>query len=336
MSRCLVTGATGFIGPRLVAQLQQAGHEAVCLVRSSSKTAALEELGVELVLGDVTQPDTLPAALEGVDAVYHLAGLTHAPKLEQYLAVNEAGTAHLAQASAAQVKPPVLLVVSSLAAAGPSPVGMPHTEATPAAPVSNYGTSKLAGEQAARVCADHVPTTILRPPVVFGPGDRDGLKLFKAIKSIRIHLVPNMSGLPLSLIHADDLAAAMIKAANQGERLVADASSDAGQGIYYAADPAASSYAEVGRMAAEAMGVKAWIFRRRKYPFLIPALLGDLKAQLTGKASVFGMDKLREASASGWVCDPSKAMSQLDFAPAASLVERYQQTAEWYRKAGWL
>jgi len=341
MPICLVTGASGFIGPRLVERLQQSGREVVCLVRGASKTERLTPLGVRLVVGDVTRPETLPPALKGVDEVYHLAGQLHASTLDAYLAVNERGTANLAQACAKQANPPVLVVVSSLAAAGPSLPGKPLTETDPPQPFSMYGKSKLASELAARKFAAEAPITIIRPPVVFGSGDRDGFLVFQGIRRTRLHIVPNKSGLPLSLVHADDLCHAIALAGEDGERLAAPTEGSAcsdgdATGLYYAADPNPSSWAEVGRMAARGMGTRVFVLKTRKWPLLIPALVGDMMGKLSGKPSVFGMDKLREANASGWVCSVDKAQQQLGFSPAASLEQRYAQTAEWYREAGWL
>ena len=203
--------------------------------------------------------------------------------------------------------------------------------------MSKYGKSKLAGEEAVRKFADRVPVTIVRPPVVFGPGDKDGFLVFQGIKRTRLHPVPNRSGLPVSLIHADDLCEAFYLAAERGERLATgdDSTDSKATGLYYAADPQPTTWAEVGRMAARGMGCRVLVLKTRKWPFLIPALVGDAIGKLTGKPSIFGMDKLREASQTGWVCAVDKAAEQLGFQPAASLEERYAQTAEWYRDAGW-
>jgi nucleoside-diphosphate-sugar epimerase len=347
MPTALVTGASGFIGPRLVMRLREAGLEVACLVRGTSRTERLEELGVRLVRGDVTDYQSLPAALEGIDQVYHLAGRTHARSLEDFLAVNEVGTYNLMEACARRESPPVVLAVSSLAAAGPSAPGRPHTEADPPLPISLYGRSKLAGELAARRFAADVPVTILRPPVVFGPGDRDGLNLFKGLKYTRVHVVPQRQGLPLSLIHADDLAEAMFLAVERGERVPAlddqqrhDSTclhdSKGLSGLYYAADAQQSSWAEAGRLAAAGLGVRVLVLRLRKFWFIPIALAGDAIGRITGKPSLFGMDKLREASASGWVCSSEKARSQLGFSTAKPLAERYRETAEWYKEEGWL
>lgn len=336
MPSVLVTGATGFIGTRLVERLVERGARVACLVRETSDTSRLEALGVDLRLGSLGDGASLGAALEGVDAVYHLAGLVHGARLEDFLKVNADGAERLCHAAAVQPTPPTVLLVSSLAATGPSPPGEPHDESTTPAPISFYGQSKLAGEHAARRLADRLPLSILRPPVVFGPGDRDGLMLFKTLRRFPLHLVPQMKGLPLSLVYVDDLVEAMIAVAERGERVAAGAEPDDPRGLYFAADPAASSYAEMGRLVGAALGKKVWVFCRRKYPFLPLAIAGDLIGKLRGKAPLFGMDKLREASASGWVCDPAKITTTLDWKPGAPLAERYRETLAWYREAGWL
>lgn len=331
MPTVLVTGATGFIGARLVERLLERGHRVACLVRQTSDTSRLERLGVERRVGSLGDEASLTAALQGVEAVYHLAGMVHGRRLEDFLEVNADGAERICRAAAAMSTPPVVLLVSSLAATGPSQPGQPHDEATTPAPVSFYGQSKLAGEHACRRYADRVPLSILRPPVVFGPGDRDGLLLFKTLRRFPIHFVPQMKGLPLSLIYVDDLVEAMIAVTERGKRVAPNSSPNDPCGLYFAADPAESSYADMGRMAAAALGKKIVVICRRKYPLLPLAIGGDIIGRIRGKAPLFGMDKLREASASGWVCDPTKIMTTLGWKPTAPLSDHYKETLAWYR-----
>src|SRR5260370_32338407 len=168
MARTLVTGATGFIGRHVVRRLLQRGDQVKCLVRGQS-TNGLASSEVELVFGDMTRPESLPAAVRGVDLVYHVAGATQVHTPGTYARVNSAGTRHLAQACARLLTPPKVVYVSSLAAAGPSLPDSPRREGQPPAPVSAYGRSKLAAEDHLKEVASFLPITIVRPPCVIGP-----------------------------------------------------------------------------------------------------------------------------------------------------------------------
>ena len=115
-----------------------------------------------------------------------------------------------------------LLLVSSLAAMGPSSPQRPRLESDLPAPVSHYGRSKLAGEQAARRWANEVPITVLRPPVVFGECDAATCEIFRPIARCGVHVVPSWRTHRVSLIHADDLLQAMVLAVQRGKRIIRD------------------------------------------------------------------------------------------------------------------
>src|SRR5262245_13144121 len=121
MVRVLVTGASGFIGQKLIEELLARDEQVSCLVRRTSHTEPLTRLGAQLVYGDVRDPDSVRAAVDGVQMVYHLAGVTRAFRSSEMMETNAEGLRSVAAACAAQRNPPVLLSVSSLAAAGPSP-----------------------------------------------------------------------------------------------------------------------------------------------------------------------------------------------------------------------
>ena len=191
----------------------------MCLVREKSWQGALEKLGARQIHGDVTQPETLTAVVADVDVVYQVAGLTRAGSLAQYLAVNEVGVRNMAEACRSRTTPPVVVVVSSLSAGGPvTDAQRPRVEADSPRPVSDYGRSKRAGEVAAEEFAGSVPITIVRPPMVIGPGDRLGLAMFKSILRFRAFMVPERRSL-FSILYVADLVAAVIAAAECGERL---------------------------------------------------------------------------------------------------------------------
>ena len=85
MDTILVTGATGFLGSHLFPRLLEAGHQVRCLVREGSRAYALRALGVELVIGDITDPESVPRSLEGVHTVIHFVGIIKEVKGATYL-----------------------------------------------------------------------------------------------------------------------------------------------------------------------------------------------------------------------------------------------------------
>jgi nucleoside-diphosphate-sugar epimerase len=151
--RALVTGAAGFLGACLSRRLVAEGHAVRALVRPGGAPDALAGLDVEVVRGDVTDPGSLPAAVRGVDVVFHLAGVRRAPRREEFLRVNVAGTRLLLEACAAHAPGLARFVLAgSIAATGPSAAG--RREEDPLAPVEAYGESKAEAERIAFSFAD--------------------------------------------------------------------------------------------------------------------------------------------------------------------------------------
>ncbi len=333
MSRVLVTGATGFIGKNLVAALAARGDDVTCLVRSTSSVAPLPK-ACRWATGDVTEPDSLPAAMAGVDVVYHLAGLTKANSYSHFCQVNEQGVRNVVAACAHRPTPPVVVIVSSLAAAGPTVEPRARTETDPLQPVSKYGRSKRAGELAAEALAAAVPITILRPPVVLGPGDVTGLALFRSIRRFRCYAVLRKPRV-LSVVHVADLVSATIGAAQRGQRLI-NQSSD-GHGYYFIAADEQLTFVELGRLVARAVGRPyAWKIRVPMAALWIAGAVGESLGQMTRRSRYMSLDRARDVAAGHWACSAEKAHRQLGFTVATPLAECIRQTAEWYRDHGWL
>ncbi|QDT03831.1 3 beta-hydroxysteroid dehydrogenase/Delta 5--_4-isomerase [Rubripirellula lacrimiformis] len=334
MNHALITGATGFIGRHLVERLIDRGQRVTCLARPHSNTQPLVEMGAEIATGDVTDRESIGSAMREVDVVYHLAGMTKGFRRGDFDRVNEQGTDNVASVCHEQSKPPVMVLVSSLAAAGPTTVGNPRTESDPAAPVSIYGFSKLAGEQAAIHYADKVPLTIVRPPIVLGEGDHDGFAMFDSIGRWGVHAVPNWTDDQVSVIDAKDLCAALAVAADSGTRV---SPSDPTAGIYFAANDETPTYAELGRMIGRSMG-RNNVFIARIPPAMMWTVAGisDLAGRIRRRPNILNWDKAREATSGSWTCSARKLRTDTGFQPAAPFAARLAQTTAWYIENGWM
>jgi nucleoside-diphosphate-sugar epimerase len=333
----LITGASGFIGQHLVRQLIERGDRVSCLVRATSRLDELRSSGAQFIVGDATDRADIERALAKSQAgvVFHLAGLVKALRPADFARVNAGGVEAVAAACAARAERPVLIIISSLAAAGPCAAGQPRGEGDSPAPVSAYGRSKLAGELAAARHAGEMEITIVRPPIVFGPGDRGVLEMFRPIAQRGIHVVPGRQERRVSLVHVADLVALLLLAAGEGERLRPDGTP--GQGIYYIAALEDPTYAELGQAMAKALGRNRATVVRLPGPVMrLIGLCGDALECVRKRPGWVNSDKIAEALAGSWTCSSAKARRQLGWFPAATLADRLRETAQWYRQTGWL
>ncbi len=140
-----VTGGTGFVGAHLVRALQERGDHVSCLVRRPELAERLGWRDVRLVRGDLDDPSALLQGCEGAELVFHVAGKIVARNALEFMATNRDGTANVLEA-AQEHGVTRFVLVSSLAAAGPTSPGHPIDETRPPAPVTDYGRSKLAAE----------------------------------------------------------------------------------------------------------------------------------------------------------------------------------------------
>lgn len=341
MNTVLVTGASGFVGSNLARRLVGRAERIRCLLRDPSKPGLLDAPGVEPATGSLRDAERLRSAIAGCDVVFHVAGRTAALRPDDYAADNVEGTRTVAEACAAQSQPPTLVIVSSLAAGGIGTIEQPRREADPEEPRSLYGRSKLAAERAATQLADRVPLTILRPPLVFGPGDRAGLQLYLTMRWLPLHMVPGWRGFPMSLVDVRDLCEGLIRAAERGERAVrsddpAEISSKGGRGVYYIGADRTITYRDFGLMSAQAAGWRVAALPLPRRTFWLAGVFGEVVGRVRGRPALVNYDKGREATAPGWVCDDAKIRRDLEYRPGAPLETQLAETVAWYRKEKWL
>jgi nucleoside-diphosphate-sugar epimerase len=327
MRKVLVTGASGFVGGHVVHALRSRGIAARCLVRKTSRLAFIEPLAPELAFGDVTQPETLVPAIEGIDSVVHCAGLTKAASRAEFLRVNEIGSRNLYAACEAQ-KHAIRKIVhlSSLAALGPSIDGKPVTEESIPHPVSDYGESKLSGQRVAESRMPVLPISIVMPPAVYGPNDVNFLIYFKFVARGVIPLI-GKSARYLSLIYVKDLARAV------AEILVADQTTGRS---YLVDDGSIHTWTSVANTIGEAMA-------RIPRPIHLPVaaarglgIMGDLYSKITGKASLISSQKIRELLPTSWTCSTQRICTELGFHPQYPLERGIRETLAWFKENKWL
>lgn len=326
----LVTGATGFIGRRLVEALRQKGYSVRVLARSREKFHSLfgsEDSSLRLLDGDLTAEAAIRDGLRGATHLFHLAGLTAASRPEQLYRVNHLAARALYQTVRATAPAGLrVLHVSTLAAAGPSAFPEPPDGFPEPRPVSHYGKSKLLGEQEAWQLADRFPATVIRPPAVFGPGDREMLPFFRLVNR---GIIP-VAGHPrkrFSLLYVDDLARALLAAA-ESDRTAGN--------IYYPCYAEPAGWLELGRLAASILGRRG---RQLSIPLLVFTTLAGINqwlAGLSGRQTRFNLEFAAELRQDYWVCSPASASRDFDFKPLRPLAEALTQTVSWYRDHGQL
>lgn len=325
----LLTGGSGFLGSHIAEQLSRAGRPVRALVRRSSNTRELEALpGVELVQGSVDDPASLERAVHGVTHVIHAAGVVKARSPADFHFVNAGGTVNLLEA--VRKHAPDLerfVLVSSLAAVGPSADGAPVACDCKPSPVTDYGRSKLGAERAVLAAKDDVPITIVRPPTIYGPRDREVLTLFKAA---RYGVLPVMGSTErgMSVVFGPDCAAACVSAL--------DARTPSGN-AYFVEDGRTRTLGELARVLETVLGTRAWFRLPIPRRALAAVATGsELFGALSGRAVMLTRDKCHELFAPHWVCDASDTRKDLGWEPKIPFDQGARITADWYRERGWL
>jgi nucleoside-diphosphate-sugar epimerase len=230
-------------------------------------------------------------------------------------------------------------MVSSLAAAGPSPDGRLRVESDQPTPVSEYGRSKRAGELAAERLAAEVPITVVRPPIVFGPMDRTSLPLFRPVARFGVQLTPGSARFRYSLIHVADLVRLLILAAQRGKRLAPwlGNGSSSSDGYYFAACERHPDYAELAQMIGALVGRSHVVTIPVATPLIwLVADSVEVASRLCRRPFILNHDKAAEVTAGSWTCSPDAAARELQFRVGASLEQRLGETIEWYREHQWL
>ncbi len=325
--RVLVTGGTGFVGSRVVPLLIRAGAQVTLLCRKTSHTENYPS-SVRVLRTDLrTSQDFLPALCE-CDIFIHMAALLFGLGWQDYLRANCGAAENLASMlrAAGDRGPEKVILVSSLAAAGPCDSNEGRVETQPCEPVSAYGWSKVITENIFKAAAGD-RLVILRPPIIYGSGDRGLLPVYRGLAK-GVGAVPGLGRrFPVSILHVDDMAQAVFLAC-----------SDKAHGIYHLSDGDVWSMAEFYQAAASELGVRAHIFHLPLWFMGLTAFASTAFARLLHasiaagcRAPNWNLDKYRESCQCGWVASNKRICEELDFKPTRNLQSGMQEAIAGYK-----
>lgn len=300
--RLAITGGTGFVGSHLINAALGAGHEINALTRREQQPRD----GVRWIGGDLSSRDALEKLVHAADAVIHVAGTINAHSAAEFEEGNVSGTlAMLAAATAGGVQR--FVHVSSLAAREPK--------------LSLYGASKQRSEEL--VMGSGLRWTVVRPPAVYGPGDKETLELFRMAR-LGLMLMPPRGR--VSVIHVGDLA----------RLLLALAAPAAPANCLFEPDDGRSggwTHGDFARALADAVGTKPTVISS---PGILLRLAAHADQLLRGEKAKLTVDRAAYFSHRNWVVEPKRSVPSALWKPQTGTAQGLKDTADWYRTHGWL
>lgn len=302
-----VTGATGFLGRRLVPALAARGWRVRILARRPPD-GSWGGAAPDVVIGDIEDSEALRRLADGADVVIHAAGLIKARSRAAFFAVNVDGARRVARAARGRR----MILVSSLAAREPG--------------LSNYAASKRAGETAARDGLGE-GLTVLRPPALYGPGDHETLGLFRLAATAPILPTPASRAARVALAHVDDVAAHIL------DRI--DGAWTPGTFAIGGHRPAGYGWREIFTTAAGAVGRAPPLAPAPAWLIAGAAAISEAVGRWRGAPVIFNRGKARELLHDDWSVRETEMVPGFR-PPCVELSAGFAETVAWYREHGWL
>lgn len=327
--KVLITGATGFIGSHVADILVGKGYDVYCLTRKTSNLQWLTSPAIRTVEGSLSNEESLYAAVQDADMVFHIAGLTSARNREEFFRGNQGGTRNIL--NAVLQKAPSLkrfVHVSSLAAVGPAAsLQQPVNERTPYHPLTAYGESKRAAEEEVLAQRATIPITIVRPPAVYGPRDTAVLTFFQTVNKGIAPLI-GFDDKHVSLIHSTDLSRGIVEA-GESENTIGN--------TYFISSEQFYTWRHIGRITADALN-KRNILTLRLPHTVVKTIAGisEFFGRFASKPPVLNYEKGVDMVQKYWICSVDNAKRDFGYTQKVSLEDGITDTVQWYAAQGWL
>ena len=320
--KVLVTGASGFVGQHLIAELLIKKFSVKALLLPDEKDKW--DKAVEIIHGDIQHVDTLYPAVRDIDLVFHLAAVKGAFKNAPYQDININGTKNLVDAIK-KVNPNIrrLIFLSSQAAAGPCSKNKMLTENDPCNPIDNYGRSKLESEKFL-VNQTDIPFTILRIAPIYGPGNSplSGGDVLYRMTGHKIFLSISPGERYLQMIHIRDAINAIMMA-QESEVTIND--------TYYITIPEICSWRNMGLKYLQAQNLKGIVLPVNVIALRFVVLTIKVYRWFKGLSNQ-GLDEIADYFFQRyWLCSPAKAKKDFGFEAKISLDEGILELVQWYK-----
>jgi nucleoside-diphosphate-sugar epimerase len=324
--RVLVTGATGFLGGYLIEEMAKGPHVPICAHRKGSDTRKIDALGLDKVVFDLTDRNSMIQALKGVDAVVHLAAYyTFTGKKEMYENVNVKGTGDLLEACK-ETGVRRFLYCSSTEAMGPI-AEPPGDEDSPLNPQYEYGRSKAKAEELVRTSG--LDWTILRPSGIYGPSNVDDVAYYfiTSFKGFASKFIIGSGKNFIQFVHVKDVVQGFVKALDRPASI---------KGIYIITQSRPYTYEEVYRVLANIFQQKEPRWRVSKPLAMLMMLPIEGFSALIGRENFLYRRETVESVTSDRAFKIDRARRDLGYEPAYDLPEGMAETVAWYRENGYL
>lgn len=319
---CFVTGATGFIGSNLLEALVRQGHYVRCFINTKGRKLPEQYSNVDVCVGDLRDKNTLVGILNGVDVVFHCAGLLGAfdKRKKDYYELNVLGTENiLTQSVASSVKK--FIYISSAGVSGPT-LGFTGDEFSKCFPSNLYEHSKYMVE--AKVVNSGLDYVIIRPEFVYGPGDMHVLELFRHIQRRVFFMISGGRSL-LQPTYISDVINA----------LLASLRPDIRNQIYIIAGKEYVTVKKLVETIANEMDVDLLCPNIPKWLAYVIAFPVEYLCRVFSRKPLVTRQRIK-FSTQNRIYNITKAKQELGFAPEYSLKEGVRSTVSFYKKTGLL